>query len=387
MLLTWILIFYQIFVASSSSCFKQGLCLGKQIKIKDSSNEFECLKKCKDVSNCFWASFHQSDQKCILFATCSSVADLDQYTFARKSCQRLVMNVGGNYATGNKVEVNDLYNSDFQCSISLDSCDKLYGAFGGFVNKIPTVCGGNCHHSNGTYQSSKTCFQLQEKSFQPMQVPILAETVYNPAYAQVGDGLLYANNDYVRKVSDDNSDANYSQMPFSLERNCMVRLDDGSLVIFNGRNKDQPTTASFIYNPEQNEWISGPVSSPPRYALACGILNQKSNGRTYIVTAGGFLENGNFLNVSRCVDVTDGINSSLEMFDCPDLPENLAGSRIISDEENGQIFLIGGGNITSPSTHMYMLEDVGKDWQKIGQLQDGRSHSVSFFLDDYEMKC
>ena len=109
------------------------------------------------------------------------------------------------------------------------------------------------------------------------------------------------------------------------------------------------------------------------------------DGRKFVLNVGGFAEKD--VDFCEYLEVTDGTFNSVWK-DCPEIPEELSLSKLITDPVTGEAILIGGQrNFTYFSKNMYKIEFINGTWEKIGELDESRYSHVSFFINDSDFEC
>merc|ERR1719468_212416 len=99
----------------------------------------------------------------------------------------------------------------------------------------------------------------------------MTEKAVKASFTQDQNGIIFHNNDYVSMVPDDSFDPMMSTFPTVWTNDCMVRLNDGTIFVMNGRNIDWSYT-TYHFDPTSKEWMTGPNTKTKRTDTACGVL-------------------------------------------------------------------------------------------------------------------
>jgi hypothetical protein len=164
---------------------------------------------------------------------------------------------------------------------------SLYASLGGLLKGTPVICGGY------SGQFEKGCNSFEHGAWKPF----LSMTVsrYAPgtiSFSQTGsekDNILFVAAGTGRDGQTQSTveafdginwnQTKYSNLPFSIMGNCMVKFNNSMLMSIGGskkHNQADSTGETNVFDVIQNKWFTGPLLSIPRMHHFCEVLNWKN---------------------------------------------------------------------------------------------------------------
>ena len=288
---------------------------------------------------------------------------------------------GGQSPTTDNCEVIDLASAETTCKDLPKLPVTVHAAIGGLgMDKNPIICGGI--QNNAT---SNICYTLQNKEW------ISSDSMNSKrsfaASAQLQDGKLLVtggdsgsgNLNSSEILTEEGWESKVPSLPDMIAWHCMVFLNSTSVMAIAGLGME-----TFYFTFGEESWTKGPELKHERLYHTCGrIRRDKDSKEMSIIFAGGSV--GSPLSL---VDILD--DGSNEWRAGPELPEGIAFSQMVEDQ-NGGVVLVGGASQKDlPLDTLYQLPHGGQyaTWTKMKKkLKTGRGAHTAFLVPDNIVDC
>ena len=213
--------------------------------------------------------------------------------------EELVLVVGGEESNGAS-QVIDLQNENRSCQLENYPRSRVITPSGGVLDNFPVVCGG--HDSRITY---KECNKFEHSTKKWKRFAQLPEPRTDHAIVAMDNSLWITGGDDKQKYDHAYKTTEFlfsngtvkqgPDLPYGLKRHCMVKLDDGKVMLISGEIEDnnfvRPSDYQkkvLIYDPKQQSFKESPKMEYDRRHHTCAIFHSpRHGGRPIVMVAGG----------------------------------------------------------------------------------------------------